>query len=98
VELDAKIDQFFDEFNRLGDLNERERSMNILYFVLSAAQLLRFVVYIFLFLIHTYEIGPRPSSLCAAQLLRQICFSNVRTLTFENSCQTYMGHIQDTYG
>jgi len=44
VELDAKIDQFFDEFNRLGDLNERERSMNILYFVLSAAQLLRFVV------------------------------------------------------
>ena len=44
MELDAKIDQFFDEFNRLGDLNERERSMNILYFVLSAAQLLRFVV------------------------------------------------------
>jgi hypothetical protein len=49
VELDAKIDQFFDEFNRLGDLNERERSMNILYFVLSAAQLLRFVDYIFCF-------------------------------------------------
>jgi hypothetical protein len=44
VELDAKIDQFFDEFNRLENLNERERSMNILYFVLSAAQLIRLIV------------------------------------------------------
>jgi hypothetical protein len=44
VELGAKINNFFDELNKLGDLNERERSMNILYFVLSTAQLLRLIM------------------------------------------------------
>jgi hypothetical protein len=44
MELGAKIDKFFDEFNKLGNVNERERAMNIFYFVLSAAQLLRLIM------------------------------------------------------
>ena len=44
MELGSKINSFFDELNKLENLNERERSMNILYFVLSAAQLLRLIM------------------------------------------------------
>jgi hypothetical protein len=44
VELRTKIDSFFFAVNRLEDLNLREYSMNIFYFVLSIAQLLRLIM------------------------------------------------------
>jgi hypothetical protein len=44
VELRTKIDSFFFAVNRLEVLNGREYSMNVFYFVLSIAQLLRLVM------------------------------------------------------
>ena len=44
VELRTKIDRFFFAVNRLEDLNRREYSMNVFYFVLSIAQLLRLIM------------------------------------------------------
>ncbi|MFN9899359.1 MAG: hypothetical protein ACK55Z_11335, partial [bacterium] len=43
VELGTKMESFFELLTKLESLNDREDTMSIFYFILSAAQLLRLI-------------------------------------------------------
>ena len=44
MELRTKLDKFVQNVNRLNHLNDRENTMNIFYFIMSGAQLIRLII------------------------------------------------------
>jgi hypothetical protein len=44
VELRTKVDKYVHHVNELGNLNDREFMMNVFYFIMSGAQLLRLII------------------------------------------------------